>query len=70
MARTQGAKKVEKSKSCTCLLQLTACELVLDRQKKRQEADDFPATDDGHQGNWVIFLNHLVVRNFQGSLQH
>lgn len=50
MATTQGANKVEKSQS---LLKLTACELVLDREKNTQEADDFPATDDHHQGNGV-----------------
>lgn len=51
MATTQGVNKVEKSQS---LLKLTACELVLDREKNTQEAeDDFPATDDHHQGNGV-----------------
>lgn len=50
MATTQGANKVEKSQS---LLILTACELVLDREKNTQEADDFPATDNHHQGNGV-----------------
>lgn len=48
MATTQGANKVENSES---LLKLTAYELVLDREKNTQEADDFAATDDHHQGN-------------------
>lgn len=51
MATTQGANKVEKKSKI--LLKLTVCELVLDREKNTQEADDFPATDDHHQGNGV-----------------
>lgn len=50
MATTQGANKVEKSKS---LLKLTASELVLDRVKNTQEADDLPATDDHQQGHGI-----------------
>lgn len=50
MATTKGANRLEKSKS---LLKLTACELILDTENNTQEADDFPATDDHHQGNGV-----------------